>query len=172
MTIQWLGWNLAIVTPPEPARHRIMGKPSGGTARRWIWAATPSLTHCVVSATVMQQDMVCGRIGTRLVNDTVRRQKPATLNRNTSVPDAMPRDTEFSRIWQRPCVYKKAATNVIENKRYYGHPGAMRCLGDCFGIRNFGNFPEVDLWKYLISQFKEVFEMLTVKRISSNYFCR
>lgn len=29
-------------------------------------------------------------------------------------------------------LYKKAATNVIENKRYYGHPGAMRCLGDCY----------------------------------------
>lgn len=29
-------------------------------------------------------------------------------------------------------LYKKAATNVCENKNYYGHAGAMRCLGDCY----------------------------------------
>lgn len=29
-------------------------------------------------------------------------------------------------------LYKKAATNINENKRYFGHPRAMRCLGDCY----------------------------------------
>lgn len=29
-------------------------------------------------------------------------------------------------------LYKKAATNINKNKNYYGHAGAMRCLGDCY----------------------------------------
>lgn len=33
-------------------------------------------------------------------------------------------------------LYKKAANNVCENKGYYGHVGAMRCLGDCYTTGN------------------------------------
>lgn len=29
-------------------------------------------------------------------------------------------------------LYKRAATNICENKGYYGHAGAMRCLADCY----------------------------------------
>ncbi len=45
-------------------------------------------------------------------------------------------------------LYKKAATNINENKRYYGHPGAMRCLGECYangiGIRK--NARQAAVW--------------------------
>ncbi len=45
-------------------------------------------------------------------------------------------------------LYKKAATNVNENKGYYGHPEAMRCLGDCYangeGVRK--NAKQADSW--------------------------
>ena len=45
-------------------------------------------------------------------------------------------------------LYKKAATNICENKRYYGHAGAMRCLGDCYtngdGVRK--NAKQATAW--------------------------
>lgn len=33
-------------------------------------------------------------------------------------------------------LYKKAANNICENKGYYGHIDAMRCLGDCYACGN------------------------------------
>ena len=33
-------------------------------------------------------------------------------------------------------LYKRAATNVCENKGYFGHAGAMRCLADCYANGN------------------------------------
>ena len=45
-------------------------------------------------------------------------------------------------------LYKKAATNICENKKYYGHVGAMRCLGDCYangtGVRK--NAKQASAW--------------------------
>lgn len=45
-------------------------------------------------------------------------------------------------------LYKKAATNINENKRYYGHPGAMHCLGDCYanGIGVRKNTKQAAAW--------------------------
>ncbi len=33
-------------------------------------------------------------------------------------------------------LYEKAATNICENKKYYGHASAMCCLGDCYANGN------------------------------------
>lgn len=45
-------------------------------------------------------------------------------------------------------LYKKAATNINENKRYYGHPEAMRSLGDCYanGIGVRKNAKQAAAW--------------------------